>query len=86
MITENGAFLVNLVSFINTRDLLGCVCKIALKLYHLIIILMLVYVDEDECATNNGGCEHTCNNTAGSFTCSCNDGFELVNSFCCSGK
>ena len=43
-------------------------------------------VEINECATKNGGCQHTCTNTAGSFTCTCDDGFELVNSFGCSGK
>jgi hypothetical protein len=27
--------------------------------------------DDDECATNNGGCETTCLNTSGSFACTC---------------
>jgi len=37
-----------------------------------------VGVDIDECARNNGGCsdDAVCSNTEGSFTCSCNDGFE----------
>ena len=26
---------------------------------------------------DNGGCEHICENTIGSFKCSCNDGYEL---------
>ena len=42
--------------------------------------------DINECATNNGGCHHTCINTARSFYCSCDDGFKLVNSYGCSGK
>ena len=46
----------------------------------------MYFVDKDECQTNNGGCEHTCTNTAGSFTCSCNDGFKLKNSFGCTGE
>ena len=29
--------------------------------------------DNDECATNNGGCEVHCTNTLGSFECSCDD-------------
>ena len=26
----------------------------------------------------NGGCQHKCNNTIGSYLCSCNDGYALV--------
>lgn len=31
----------------------------------------------DECATNNGGCQHECRNTIGSYACSCHNGFML---------
>ena len=27
--------------------------------------------------TSNGGCNHTCTNSVGSYTCFCNDGYEL---------
>ncbi|XP_066294608.1 uncharacterized protein [Branchiostoma lanceolatum] len=33
--------------------------------------------DIDECSTLNGGCSQTCNNTVGSYNCSCNEGFVL---------
>lgn len=33
--------------------------------------------DIDECAINNGGCMHRCEDTIGSFICSCNDGYTL---------
>ena len=33
--------------------------------------------DRDECAVENGGCQHTCTDSEGSFACSCNSGFEL---------
>ena len=33
----------------------------------------------NECLTHNGGCEHFCSNTEGSFNCSCRDGFILQN-------
>ena len=35
---------------------------------------------------SNGGCEHSCNNSIGSFNCLCNTGYSLdVNSFNCTG-
>ncbi|XP_019638158.1 PREDICTED: fibrillin-1-like, partial [Branchiostoma belcheri] len=33
--------------------------------------------DIDECSAANGGCDHVCTNTMGSFQCSCVDGFTL---------
>lgn len=33
--------------------------------------------DVDECASNNGGCQHECHNTIGSYQCSCHNGFTL---------
>ena len=37
----------------------------------------LQLVDNNECNTDNGGCEHTCTNTPGSYECSCNTGYTL---------
>lgn len=34
-------------------------------------------LDMNECLTDNGGCNHNCENTLGSYTCSCKDGYEL---------
>jgi len=36
-----------------------------------------VSTDVDECQNENGGCQHICVKTAGSFKCSCNDGYVL---------
>ncbi|CAO1402934.1 unnamed protein product [Diamesa serratosioi] len=33
--------------------------------------------DVDECADNNGGCQHECRNTVGNYLCSCHNGFTL---------
>jgi len=45
------------------------------------------YSDIDECATSNGGCEQICNNTIGSFYCSCDTGYQLdVNGLNCTGE
>ena len=32
------------------------------------------FSDKDECATNNGGCQHICRNTIGAYYCSCHQG------------
>ena len=34
-------------------------------------------VDMDECATDDGGCTHSCENTPGSFLCGCPAGHQL---------
>ena len=45
------------------------------------------YSDINECQTNNGGCGQICNNTDGSFECSCNQGYSLSSdSTNCIGK
>lgn len=37
----------------------------------------LTVFDLDECRVNNGGCEHECQNTIGSYLCSCHNGYLL---------
>uniref|UniRef100_A0A667YXI8 Growth arrest-specific 6 n=1 Tax=Myripristis murdjan TaxID=586833 RepID=A0A667YXI8_9TELE len=34
--------------------------------------------DVNECSKRNGGCDHECNNTMGSYRCSCHQGYTLV--------
>lgn len=34
--------------------------------------------DENECATNNGRCNHKCENTYGSYRCLCYLGYKLL--------
>eukprot|EP00058_Branchiostoma_floridae_P009650 XP_002595138.1 hypothetical protein BRAFLDRAFT_67927 [Branchiostoma floridae] len=34
-------------------------------------------IHKNECSSNNGGCDQTCTNTRGSYTCSCRQGFVL---------
>ena len=43
--------------------------------------------DNNECLSNNGGCEYSCHNTIGSYYCSCNTGY-VINSdnHHCDGK
>ena len=44
---------------------------------YLYTIHLYIQTDIDECATDNGGCQQTCNNTNGSFFCSCLTGYML---------
>ena len=46
-----------------------------------------MYVDIDECLTNNGECAQICNNTDGSFECLCDEDYALAaDGFGCDGK
>ena len=36
------------------------------------------FTDIDECEVDNGGCQHKCVNTDGSFQCQCKQGFQLL--------
>ena len=45
-----------------------------------------MYLDVNECEESNGGCQHQCKNTNGSYYCQCNKGFFLdSNGKTCSG-
>ena len=42
--------------------------------------------DLNECDVHNGGCEHICENTLGSFVCTCRTGFNISeNGLSCDG-
>ena len=44
---------------------------------HVELLLELIFADMNECALENGGCEHHCTNTGGSYYCWCDQGFNL---------
>ena len=49
-------------------------------------LMDLFYIDINECSLSNGGCAQVCNNTIGSYVCSCNAGYNLENdNHTCSG-
>ena len=55
---------------------LTCTCnceKIELDMQQ--VLLFHFHSDINECAVNNGGCQHECKNTLGSFMCRCSDGY-----------
>ena len=44
-------------------------------------------IDVNECLSDRGGCAQNCTNTMGSFECSCNPGYSLVDAgFQCNGE
>ena len=45
-------------------------------LYHA-IYLAAAYTDINECLCSDHGCQQWCNNTDGSYICSCDAGYEL---------
>ena len=46
----------------------------------------MLYIHVDLCKDKNGGCEHVCTNTQRGVSCSCNDGYQLVNNQNCTGE
>lgn len=49
--------------------------------------MSLFHTDINECLVSNGGCEHSCLNTIGSFQCVCRLGYKLENdSYSCEGN
>ena len=70
-----------------------CVGKAPAKLilsmdfYLVVILVIFIFSDINECDTINGGCEQTCTNAIGSFACSCIVGYLLdENRLNCTGK
>ena len=48
--------------------------------------VILSTTDLNECQDNNGGCGQVCNNSIGSFSCECYQGYELEDDgFNCTG-
>ena len=56
------------------------------------VFIMLTYtisfdIDIDECAGGTHNCQQLCNNTVGSYACSCNSGYRIAsNSRNCIGQ
>ena len=50
-------------------------------------VFCVMFADKNECAENNGGCQHLCVNTDGHYHCACRPGYKLhQNSRDCIGK
>ena len=58
-------------------------------MYHkqpLALIMLLFTSDINECETGGNNCTHFCNNTEGSYTCSCREGYDVAEYGTCVGK
>ena len=60
-------------------------CGFCFLLLFVCLFVCFVFIDLDECASNNGGCDQVCTNTHGSYQCSCNPGY-TKNGHRCEGK
>ena len=50
-------------------------------------VTLYFYLDNNECATDNGNCDDVCVNSLGNFHCACQEGFSLTsNGISCEGE
>ena len=72
-VTHNPLYLI----FLNKK-----MCNMFALLYFIVLLLfkivVLRYIDINECFDGTSGCSHQCTNSPGSFTCSCPDGYTLA--------
>ena len=53
--------------------------------YNKHLLKLFTLEDIDECAMENGGCDHSCHNYDGGRYCSCNVGYRLATDTTCEG-
>ena len=77
----------------NTQGSFICLCNDGYQLHHndptfcvgmkdllyvfAIYNVLVALLDIDECVQSNGGCQHVCKNTNGSYFCTCRSGYIL---------
>ena len=83
-----GSFLCNCTDgFIVNEDGFSCDGKKRHEYWYFIFHCSLFLPDVDECALDIDGCDQGCNNTVGSFNCTCMEGYVLnEDGFTCDGK
>ena len=86
--TEGSHHCDCLTGFVLSNDKTTCEGILSVYMYNIYILLVNkirehfvkknLYVDIDECSDNTAGCEQTCINTPGSFSCECDVGYSLL--------
>ena len=82
-----GSFLCNCSEgYVLGED--GYTCDGETKLCRIFLFkLTCLCLDIDECLVDGGGCDQDCNNTFGSFVCSCSEGYMLnEDGYSCDGE
>lgn len=57
-----------------------------IMLTHLKFHISILFLDIDECQAQTDDCEGICENTIGSFLCSCEPGYQMNDENNCMGK
>ena len=74
---------------VRARNKITCIYNVFLNITTLMQhfhLMLHTFTDIDECEILNGGCEHNCTNSNGSFECTCLPGYVLDNdSLSCTG-
>ena len=58
--------------YVRTYELPTCTTYVCM-----LTIIIIFHSDIDECVQGLAGCDQNCNNTVGSYFCTCMDGYEL---------
>ena len=92
-------FLAVLNCALITLEAIAVIVRMGIKLVLITILVLVRYhhcifiidfacdgTDINECASHNGGCEQNCQNTIGSYSCSCLSGYLIdSNGYNCTG-
>ena len=79
---------VVIIAHVIAVDMFFKVMRMIVKVSLILPKFLSIFVpDINECLNNNGGCDQTCTNSIGSYSCSCNIGFVLApDEHSCYGK
>ena len=76
MVVTTALVILGILWHLMNMDVM--VSELQIKVASILMYAKFMNADVDECARNIHNCEHTCENTIGSFLCGCNAGYELT--------